>query len=679
MCCTIAVMVGNVVLDKDGVPVSGNGNKLTQSAYNPPAKVKEVFARVQKDFQTAYALQHKPLDEFDGYSLLQRAKLDQETFAAFVGIEYVAKHKKWRWKGRKNTARNKLIGILAHIISGMLYPFVYAQNEKDEEDKVTAKAMRILIEERLKNADYEVKFFYGVLSALVNPAVTIEVEYVEELTTIRERMRNGEMNVRQVVDEAMTGLFIHIIPIDEIMFGDFWSGTGDVQALPFIIRQRRISYDKARGKYANRFFQEGKDLFDYVEAGKTKCMMANNEGDTLFDVENDEADKNFVQELTIRYRKDDLELTWVGGVGMFDYKEPYNNPIQHRRMTLGRDNSWYTVPMYQYAMSGFEPIDPTGRFLWFKSAAFKEYWEDKKINELDRMLVDGVKLDVMKPMFLSGVANVDESVMAPGATIAMPQGATATAYSLGSNLVQAYNAIVSAEKDMSESTQDKIMSGNTEKGITATQTNEARTNARIFLGVFGFMVANLVKQIGELAMDCVIQHDTVGELDAYSDDAFRVKYRSFLAKGKEKGKDVSNRMIFTDTYMGRLLTPERKEQIEWELYNKTGGDDSDQRIWMINPYRFARTRYSMSIDADQIVMKSMGADKLQKTEAFERLMDPRVLPFIDPEAVVTDFVLEEYSDGDPDRYARKAGNDDLINSLIGQAQGAGGGAQPQQK
>lgn len=658
-------MIGQVIL-KDGLPVSGNGTKLEPSSYNPPKEVKDLFARVQKDYQTAYMLQHKPFDEFDGYSVLQRAKLDQETFAAFVGLEYVGASRRWRWRGRKNTARNKLIGILAHIIAGMLYPFIFAQNDQDEEDKVTAKAMRILLEERLQQADYEVKFFYSVLAALVNPAVTIEVEYVEELTTIRERMLNGEMTVRQVIDEAVSGLFLHIVPIDEIMYGDFYSGTGDVQSQPFIIRQRRISYDSARGKYAGKFYQNGKDLFDYVEAGKTRCMLTN-ETETLFDVETDEADRNFVQELTVKYRKDDLELVWVGGVGMFDYKQPYNNPIKHRRMTLGRDNSWYTVPLYNYAMGGFEPLDPSGRFLWFKSAAFKEYWEDKKINEMDRLLVDGIKLDVMKPMFLSGVARVDESVMAPGATVAMPQGASATAYALGPNLVQAYNAIVAAEKDMSESTVDKIMEGQTEKGITATQTNEARTNARIFLGVFGFMVANLVKQLGELALDCIIQHDTVGELDALSSEPFRVKYRSFIARGKEKGKNVTNKIIFTGDYMGMPMSPERKREIEWELFEKAGGEESDQRIWMINPYRFARTRYSLSISADQIVMKSTGLDRQEKDRAFEKLMDPRVLPFVDPEAVVNDLVIEEYSDGDPDRFKKKGGQEELINGLLAQA------------
>ena len=115
--------------------------------------------------------------------------------------------------------------------------------------------------------------------------------------------------------------------------------------------------------------------------------------------------------------------------------------------------------------------------------------------------------------------------------------------------------------------------------------------------------------------------------------------------------------------------------MEWDLYEKSGGEASDQRIWLINPYRFARLRYSMYIDADQIVMKSMGTDRLEKERAFEKLMDPRVMPFIDPEAVVTDFVIEEYSEGDPDRYKRKESQEELIEALLGQAQ-AGQGSKP---
>lgn len=658
-------MIGQIVT-KEGKAVDKLGNALTQSVYQPPQEVRELFAKVQKDYQTAYNLQRKPLDEFDGYSLLERARLDQETFAAFVGLTYEAAHKRWKWKGRKNTSRNKLISILAHLIAGMLFPFVYAQNENDEEDKMTARVMRILIESKLKTAGYEMKFLYSVLSALVNPAVFVEVDYVQEWIKIREKTKNGTYTVRDVVDEAVSGLLMHIIPIDEIMLGDFYTGTGDIQRQPFVIRVRRISYDTARGIYAGRHTLDGKDIFEYVRAGQTK-WLSTDQNSTLFDIQDDEADANFVTEMTIRYRKEDLELTWVGGVGMFDHSAPYNNPIKHRRLCMDDKGEWYTLPLYQFAMSGFEPIDPTGRFVWYKSGAFKEYWEDKKITELDRLLVDGVKLDVMKPMFLAGVARIDETVMVPGATVSMPQGATATPYSLGSNLVAAYQAIATAEKDLSESTQDKIMQGVTQSGITATQTVEAKQNARIFLGVFGLMIAYLVKQIGELTMDCVITYDTVGDLDELSTGEIRLKYRSILARGKDKGKSVTNRIIFTDKYMGRKMDKKRIEELEWDLYDKAGGDDSDQRIFEVNPYRFARTRYSMFVDADQIVMRSMGADRLEKDRAYEKLMDPRALPFIDPEAVVNDFLIEEYADGDPDRYKKKAGQEEMLNALMSQA------------
>ena len=659
-------MIGQVVTDDKGMPLGNGAKSLTLSQYNPPQEVKQLFMKVQTDYQSAYALHHKPLDDFDGHDLLQRAKLDQETFAAFVGLEYLPRHKQWRWRGRKNTARNKLIGILAHMIAGMLFPYVFAQNEQDEEDKMTARAMKILVEEKLRKAGYEIKFFYSVLCALVNPAVIVEVEYAEILTNIRQKVKDG-YKLRQVVDEAVSGLLLHIVPIDEILFGDFYCGTANIPGQPYIIRQRRIPYDLAKGKYQGKYFYNGKDLFDYVQAGKTH-WMASDQNLTLFDVEYDDADANMVHEMTIYYKSEDLQLTWVGGIGMFDHSKPYDNPFEHRRMVY-QEGEWFTIPVYRFAMSGFEPIDPQGRFLWFKSGAFKEFWEDKKITELDRMLIDGIKLDIFKPMFVSGVAKVDQAVMVPGATIGMPANAKVEAYSLGPNLVAAFNAITEANTDMSESTQDKIMQGVTEKGITATQTNEARQNARIFLGVFGFMVANLVKQIGELTVDCVIQYDTVGDLEESLPGSLRMKYKSFLAKGKEKGQDINNKIIFTSDLVGRKMTDKDKNRKEWDLYHQSGGEESDQRLWLINPYRFARTRYSMYIDADKIVQKSMGTDDMEKDMAFEKLMDPRILPFVDPEAVAEDFVIERYSNGDPTRYKRKEGQDEMIQALLGQAEG----------
>ena len=71
----------------------------------------------------------------------------------------------------------------------------------------------------------------------------------------------------------------------------------------------------------------------------------------------------------------------------------------------------------------------------------------------------------------------------------------------------------------------------------------------------------------------------------------------------------------------------------------------------------------MFVDADKIVSRSMGTDRREKDIAFQRLMDPRVLPFVDPEAVVNDFVIEEYAKGDPDRYKSKNSQGICITKL----------------
>ena len=76
----------------------------------------------------------------------------------------------------------------------------------------------------------------------------------------------------------------------------------------------------------------------------------------------------------------------------------------------------------------------------------------------------------------------------------------------------------------------------------------------------------------------------------------------------------------------------------------------------------------MFVDADKIVSRSMGTDRREKDIAFQRLMDPRVLPFVDPEAVVNDFVIEEYAKGDPDRYKSKKGQEELLTSLMSVAE-----------
>lgn len=664
-------MIGTIITDpKTGEPLDNKGNKLAESSYQPSEEVKKLFAKVQTDYQIAYSLQHRSFREFDGYSLLDRTRLDQETFGAYVGCEWLPNQKRWRWKGRKNTARNKLIFILSRALAGMLYPTVHAQNEDNEEDKMSARVMRILIEEHLRKAKYEMNFLFLALSALVNPAVFCEVEYIEKMQTVKQRLANGSVKILEVVDELLSGLALSSVPIDEILLPDFYSGTGNIQGLPNILRVRRIPYDTARAIYAGQYFDaSGKDLFDYVQAGKTRVVLTGQENQTLYDIDWTEADLNYVQVIVAKYRPEDLELTWVGGVGIFNQEDPYNtNPFEHRRMTLFKDQ-WVSIPVYNVVMGGFEPLDPTGRFAYYKSGAFKEYWDDMALNTMHRLALDGTFLDVIKPVFISGVKNVTSMVIAPGATVGIPAGQNVTPFSMGPNLKAAYDAIAKQAEDMSDSTNADPVPSTPTPGVPATQTAAAVTQAKVFFGVFSLMIAQLVEGIGALAMDCEVQYTTVGDLDNTVPGVLGMKYKTFLAKGKDKGKNITNKIVFTDRHMGKKYTKAQKDAYEWGLFDKTGGKDSDQRIYEINPYQFARTIYTMFVDADQIVSKSMGAEKAEKQIAFNMMTDPRVAPFTDPEAVANDFVIEEYGGTDPDKYKKKGPPTDMMNAIMG-GQGA---------
>lgn len=115
------------------------------------------------------------------------------------------------------------------------------------------------------------------------------------------------------------------------------------------------------------------------------------------------------------------------------------------------------------------------------------------------------------------------------------------------------------------------------------------------------------------------------------------------------------------------------EEEEWKLYERGGKDNeersqSKQRIFKVNPYQFARMKYSMYVDADQIVQKSMGNDRNEALLKFQMLTDPRIVQYVDQKEVADD-VIEMFSEGDPDRYRVKEQDQ---NAMMQAVMGAGG-------
>lgn len=642
-------MIAGNITEEDGVPKL-DGKQLAPSSYNPSEEVRKLFAQVQADYLNNWSLQNRPFNEFDQLSLLQRTNIDQQTFGAFVGAIFLPATQSWRWRGRKNTARNKIMGLLAHMIAGMLFPYTYAYNDEDKEDELGATVMRTLIEAHLKKANYDVKYMFFCLSALVNPAVFVEIEYVEAMQKIKSKLKDGTYKIEWAVDELLSGIGLNNIPIDSILLGDFF--TFDLQRQPNIARVRRISYDEARSIYAKKYFLDEKDQFDYVEAGKTKIIPSGNSKQIIYDIDMTIADANFVQEITMYYRPEDLEVTFVGGVFMGNSKDVYNsNCFKHRRMSM-IGNEYKSIPVYPFAKTGFEPIDPNGRFAYYKSASFKEFWDDASINKMYQLWQDGGYLDIIKPMFGSGVASLNADAMVPGNFIGMPTGATVTPYQLGPNLGAAMQLVQKNESDMSLSTQSSEQGGVATPGVTATASIKAEQNAKIMMTNMGLMIVDLIRQIGELVGDDIIMHTTVGEVDATVPESLTMKYRTIRLQTKEDGRDVTKVVEFDSSMMNQDFTKEKAEELEWKMFEESGGKDSKNIRYKVNPYKFARLRFSYFVDPGVFISRSLGTDKLRNDRAVAIMTSPAIAPYINMPEVVRDFIVKDYSNGDPDKYLK---------------------------
>lgn len=628
-----------------------------------PEDVKRLWEQVRQDYFKAYALQNRPFEEFDMLSLLQRMNLDQQTWGAFVGANYSPSDQSWRWQGRKNTARNKIIGILAHVVSAMLYPFVYAYNEDNKEDELTARVMRILIENHLKKTKYEDKFLFMMCSALVNPAVFAQVECVEALQKIKYK-RDGQWMTEEVIDEVLSGIHLNLVPVDQMMLADFY--TSDIQSQPYIIKVRRLSYNEAKSIYGGKYTWNGQDVFDSVMKGDmTQAVGAGRNYQTIYNIDWTLADQEFVQEITAYYKAEDLEVTFVGGVLMGEYNDVYNtNPFKKRRLTTNKKGEYVTMPVYPFAKTGFEPIDPNRRFAYYKSAAFKEFWDDASLNRAFQLAQDSSYLGAFPPSMITGITGpMDGSIMIPGYTFGAPKDATLTPAFQQKNIASLQYLMQKNEDDMSLSTQDALQSGVAQPGITATASLKAEQNAKIMMTLFANMISSLVKDIGQLYVDDVLLHTTQGEIDATIPDNLNIKYKTIRLQSKENGKDVNNVVKFDPNMSLPTFNKSKADELEWKLYNENGKDNPDTYSYIVDPYKFAKAQFTVYVDPQVIVSRSLGTDTLKKERLLNYAINPAIAPFLNVKEVVEKLVIDELAEGDPDKF--KADENQLANAMFG--------------
>ena len=317
--------------------------KATPSSYRPNKKEREVYAMVLKHFDRSWENMYKPFQEFNNRSLIQELARNQKFFNTYQKPKDSDPEYSWKSNSVNPTTRNKVISIVAHITGSILYPNIYAQNDKQEEDKEAAIVMRDLIEWVVNNSDYAMTFLYAVISACVNPAVIVHQEYVETFRKIKEIKDSGDWDYKEVLDETLSGFIQSIVPNDELLIENFYEP--DIQKQGYLIWRKIISYDLAERKYGNY------KNFKYVHPG-IEVLYSEQNGAFYEEYSQDEYS---VEQVWYYNAYRDVMLLFVNGVLLTDCENP--NPRIDK--------------MYPMAKTFYEPISPDARFFYGKSLVNK--------------------------------------------------------------------------------------------------------------------------------------------------------------------------------------------------------------------------------------------------------------------------------------------------------------------
>lgn len=614
--------------------ISKNKKENIVSAYVPPQEVLELIKNVKKDYATGVGIMQKSYEEFNDKTISQRMNLDQKAFNSYSEPKSADPDRNWQWTGVKPITRNKLISIAAHITANILIPQVFAQNDADEEDKLTGEVMRSLIEWNIQNSDYDITFLGAVISALVNPAVIISVEFAEVMQDIKTKNEAGEISVKEVIDEFFSGLQMHIVPCEELLINNIYEYH--LQRQKCVIRRKYVDYDVVEGKYGDH------NDFGLIKPG-IRTFYSEEEG--MFYDNKDEEHPTLCEEAVYYNRRENMEVPFVNGIYL-GKGEVKDNTFKHNRI-INHNGEVILVPIYPFAKSGYELIDEK-RFFYYKSAAFKLASEQDLINEMYRMVMDATKMQTIPSLAGFGTGAIDSSVMYPGAFTPFPKDSKIEKIDTGARLDWAYKAIEKLEDSLSESSQSEVQGGTLpDPAHKAYTVAKAEQNAQIQLGMFGKMIGRLVIDIGYLMDDIILNHQTVASIDETVSGEMKMKYKTFLLPNQTKeGKQITKKMIFTDEFMGVKMSEEQLLKESFKL-KKEGGDSE---IYKINPYLFSRSRFLFSINADQQINKSDTFEKAWNLEALDRGINN---PFINQEKWTEEHLVKVFHKDDSEKFMAK--------------------------
>ena len=605
----------------------------SKASYSPGAEERNAIKFILEHFTISNVIRESTYEEFNGLSLIERQRKDQRTFNVYQDTP--TGDNSWKSNAVRPIERNRIISIAAHLAGTLISPKVFAQNDNDEEDKEAADVMRDLMEWRGDQADYSKTFLYSVIGALVNPAVIVHTEYANVNRKIKEIKDNGSWTEKEITDEIFSGFQDTLVPVDELYIANIYQQ--EIQKQEFLIWRRILDYGTAEAKYGT------KENFEYIKPGVQNLLA----GDYMYEQEDKDLDNRLVEEIIFYHRGKDLQLTLVNGVLLCKPDQP--NPRKDK--------------MYPFAKTGYEIVDE-GQFFYYKSLANKLANDGEVVNTLYRMIIDGTFLQLMPPTAIFGDEEVNSNIIMPGVITSFGKDTKMEKIDVGSNLGTGLNVLQKVENSISESSQDIMQAGmsSTKSGTTAFEVSRLEQNARIMLGLFGQMIGFLVKDLGQLFLDDILQFMTVGEVGDITTEEGILKFRNILIPEKMvEGKAVTRTIDF-DMELPDEVTEEETMEISKNIMKSEGGFETDKEIYKVNPTFFRNLKYKVRVAPDAATPQSDNVKKALALELYDRAI---ANPLADQEAIFRDLLLGSYDStrNDTDKYIKE--KEQQLDKLIG--------------
>lgn len=393
--------------------------------------------------------------------------------------------KQWKSMYRSALTRNRVLGIVAHVLGMMPRPSISAQNEFQDEDHEVSMFLKDYVEWSQEHEEFDIKLFWALVTCVVEGTVLLKDDYgkfereIKDIIDIDES--SGRVKWSKKLVTFFEGAFSELVCNDELLLPN--PTVFDLQEQNWLLRRRRMPHERFMKKYgryakANEVVPGNPNYWvyasDYFMPYRSYTSLAKDQVEVI-----EEWDPDL-----------DTYQIVANGVQLTENDNP--NPRKDKK--------------FPFCKTVFEPTDYS--CFWGKGAPDKMAPEQDSYDMIMRTKIDNRHLKNVPPLSTTNPALVNEDIIFPGNVVYLGgENQRLETIKIDTADDAGTSELLSImEKNMSNSSLDPMQMGQSPEGgtPTATQAMQMAKNAQIMLGLFGWMFGYLVTEWTRLRCQTLI-------------------------------------------------------------------------------------------------------------------------------------------------------------------------------